>query len=67
MVTRTAGKGGYLFDPSSSSEVKDCIIRMLNGDMKKMGDTNAEVIKGFDLSTVRERMTSIYRSAVENK
>ena len=61
------GKGGYLFDPSSSTEVKDCIVRMLNGDMKKMGDTNAEVIKGFDLPTVRERMTSIYRSAVENK
>ena len=51
--------------PESIAETEHC--KPMIFDLHAEQNEIAEVIKGFDLPTVRERMTSIYRTAVENK
>ena len=55
------GKGGHLFNPRKSGEIRQAIINAL-ADNKELGDYNAHTIKMFDVEAVSEKMREIYSS-----
>ena len=56
------GKGGYLFNPADSSEMKDVLAKSIGGcDLKALGAYNIEKIKQSDVSVVLETMRELYK------
>ncbi len=63
------GKGGYFFD-SKDSDTLVCAIKKLMCDsrdvLESMGETNKEIMTGFDKDTVNACMSQLYQSIDEN-
>lgn len=52
--------GGVLFDPSSVENCQDVLSSLLNLDLVKLGEYNAEKIQAFSMEMVNEMMFGIY-------
>lgn len=55
-------KGGFLFDSHSVKDCKNSIIKLLTSDKATLGTYNKEKIKNFDIITVEQKMSGIYKS-----
>ena len=55
--------GGMLFDPTSVSQCKEALERMMTADLKAMGRVNLERVKQFSIGEINQRMYQLYCNA----
>ena len=58
------GSGGYLFSPSSVENIREIVeksVKLTKEERQEQGDYNMKKIRSFDLQTVENAMSQIYR------